>query len=140
MIYSPQVPVIRDDEGELLEEPYRVSILTVPAVNAGAVRSNEPHNVDKIASTMIGRIEKLLSVAVIHRHRRLILGAWGCGVFKNDPAQVVRWFYDHLTENPAFQGVFENVVFAVTDWSEERRFIGPFEGTVGSGVVTKVTG
>ncbi len=26
----------------------------------------------------------------------------------------------------AFKGVFETVVFAITDWSEERRFIGPF--------------
>ncbi len=25
-----------------------------------------------------------------------------------------------------FKGVFRTVVFAITDWSEDRRFVGPF--------------
>jgi uncharacterized protein (TIGR02452 family) len=29
-IYSPAVPVFRDDEGLLLEEPYTVAIITSP--------------------------------------------------------------------------------------------------------------
>ena len=29
-----------------------------------------------------------------------------------------------------FEGVFRAVVFAITDWSEEKRFIGPFEETL----------
>ncbi len=132
MIYSPQVPVIRDDEGVLLDESYCVSFLTSPAVNAGAVRKNDPKNNDKIAPTMISRIEKLLSVAAIYGHDCLVLGAWGCGVFKNDPVDVAGWFYDHLVGNPAFKGQFKKVVFAVTDWSEERRFIGPFEERFGA--------
>jgi uncharacterized protein (TIGR02452 family) len=127
MIYSPRVPVIRDDDGVLLDEPYCASFLTAPAVNAGTVRRNEPHNVDKIAPTNIERMEKLLSVAVVHGHDTLILGAWGCGVSRNDPADVARWFYDHLVDNPIFQGRFKKVVFAITDWSDERRFIGPLE-------------
>jgi uncharacterized protein (TIGR02452 family) len=127
MIYSPKVPVIRDDDGVLLDEPYCVSFLTVPAVNAGAVRNNEPEHADRIAPTMIGRMEKLLSVAVVHGHDTLILGAWGCGVFKNDSAEVAQWFYDHLVTSSNFRGRFQTVVFAVTDWSDERRFIGPFE-------------
>jgi len=133
VIYSPKVPVIRDDEGTLLDQPYCVSFLTVRAVNAGAVRKNDNKNVDKIAPTMISRMEKLLSVAAIHGHECLVLGAWGCGVFKNDSADVAAWFYDHLVDSPVFQGLFKTVVFAVTDWSEERRFIGPFEERFGKG-------
>jgi uncharacterized protein (TIGR02452 family) len=38
MIYSPQVPVLRDDGDQLLEAPYLVSFVTAPAVNAGVVR------------------------------------------------------------------------------------------------------
>src|SRR5262245_22359020 len=33
MLYSPKVPVFRDDDGELLEEPYLASFITSPAVN-----------------------------------------------------------------------------------------------------------
>lgn len=39
MIYSPEVPVFRDDQGTLLEKPYQVDFLTAPAVNAGVVRA-----------------------------------------------------------------------------------------------------
>jgi uncharacterized protein (TIGR02452 family) len=81
---------------------------------------------------MIRRMEQLLSIAVIHGHDHLILGAWGCGVFKNDPADVAEGFYDHLA-GATFQKRFKAVVFAVTDWSDERRFIGPFEKRFGGG-------
>jgi len=37
MIYSPRVPVFRDDAGSLLKEPYFMDIITAPAVNAGVV-------------------------------------------------------------------------------------------------------
>jgi uncharacterized protein (TIGR02452 family) len=36
MIYSPDVPVFRDDEDMLLERPYPLSFVTAPAVNVGA--------------------------------------------------------------------------------------------------------
>lgn len=60
------------------------------------------------------------------------MGAWGCGVFKNDTASVARQFRHHLVEGGAFRGAFRKVVFAVTDWSEERRFIGPFLAEFGN--------
>ena len=115
MIYSPAVPVIRDDDDQLLAAPYPVSMITAPAVNAGAVRANEPQNVSQIEPTMFGRIEKVLSLAVIHGHRSLVLGAWGCGVFKNDPADVAKWFHFHLCGSGTFARAFDVVVFAVFD-------------------------
>jgi hypothetical protein len=42
VIYSPAVPVFRDDTGSLLEEPYPVSFLTCAAPNLGAILRNQP--------------------------------------------------------------------------------------------------
>jgi len=127
MIYSPQVPVIRDDDDKLLDKPFLVSILTVPAVNAGAVRKNgKKQEINKIESTMLQRTEKLLSVAAIHDYKVLILGAWGCGVFKNNPEDVARYFHYHLTENPLFIGLFEKIVFAVLDNTKNENIIDAF--------------
>ena len=61
MIYSPNVPVFRRDEGRLLTEPYLLSMLTAPAVNAGAVKKNEPASEPQIRSTMNRRIELVLA-------------------------------------------------------------------------------
>jgi uncharacterized protein (TIGR02452 family) len=115
MIYSPGVPVLRDDGDQLLEAPYLVSFVTAPAVNAGVVRRRGTEDVARIEDVMRGRIEKVLSLSVIHHHEILVLGAWGCGVFRNDPRDVARWFGDHLTDGGLFSGAFKKVVFAVLD-------------------------
>ncbi len=127
MIYSPSVPVFRNDNDELLSTPYVASIITAPAVNAGALRNNEPHHISKISEIMLGRIAKVLSLAVVHGHRQLVLGAWGCGVFKNDPASVADWFHRCLREDNTFRGAFDTVVFAVLDRTRSLEIIGPFE-------------
>jgi uncharacterized protein (TIGR02452 family) len=127
LIYSPQVPVFRDDDDRLQESAWRVSVLTAPAVNAGAVLDNEPENIPRIQETMLRRMEKLLSIAVVHGHAALVLGAWGCGVFRNDPASVARWFHYHLFENDTFRNAFDTVVFAVLDHGPELANLKPFQ-------------
>ncbi|MGB3642217.1 MAG: TIGR02452 family protein, partial [Rivularia sp. (in: cyanobacteria)] len=132
MIYSPQVPVIRDDNDQLLDKPFLISILTVPAVNAGAVRKNgKKQEMNKIESTMLQRTEKLLSVAAFNNYKVLVLGAWGCGVFKNNPDDVAGYFHYHLVENPKFSGLFEKVVFAVLDNTKDESVINAFRKKFG---------
>lgn len=127
MIYSPQVPVIRDDDDKLLDKPFLVSILTAPAVNAGAVKQKgNQEEIARIESTMLARTEKLLSIAAIQGYKVLVLGAWGCGVFKNNPENVARYFYHHLVENSQLNCFFEKVVFAVLDPSRDGATINSF--------------
>lgn len=57
------------------------------------------------------RAERVLRVAAAHGHRQIVLGAWGCGVFRNSPAVVAGAFQHALTRVPAF----ERIVFAVLD-------------------------
>jgi len=111
MIYSPQVPVLKDEDGNLLDEPVPVSVVTSPAVNAGVVRRNEPENIDRIEPVMKLRIEKLLALCRKHSHDVLVLGAWGCGVFQNEPAMIARLFHEAL--NGPFKNAFKRIVFAV---------------------------
>lgn len=127
MIYSPDVPVFRDDRDGLLEQAYLVSFLTVPAVNAGAVARNERHNLPHIEPVMVARIERLLALAVVHGHDTLVLGAWGCGVFANNPVDVASWFAQHLLNEGLYRGAFRKVVFAVLDSTPSRTTIRPFQ-------------
>jgi uncharacterized protein (TIGR02452 family) len=115
MIYSPRVPVFRDDDDCLIEEPWSVAMITAPAVNAGAVRANEPGSVQQIAETMSRRIASVLGLAAHHGHDALVLGAWGCGVFANDPHEVAELFANHLLGEGRFARAFSEVVFAVFD-------------------------
>ncbi|MHA1143962.1 MAG: TIGR02452 family protein [Candidatus Helarchaeota archaeon] len=128
LIYSPMVPVFRDDDGGLLDSPYRLSIITAPAVNAGAVRRNEPKKISFIKQVMVDRIEKILSLGVIHGHSVLVLGAWGCGVFRNNPDDVARYFHGHLAGSGLFKNAFQKIVFAILDNSRSERILRPFSG------------
>lgn len=115
MIVSPRVPVFRDDADRLLDEPFEVTILTSPAPNAGAIMKSEPGSSDRIEQTFRNRMEHVLSAAVLFEQTALVLGAWGCGVFANDPAMVARLFAESLLGDGHFATAFEHVTFAVLD-------------------------
>lgn len=126
LLYSPAVPVIRDDDGVLLEQPYFLSIITAAAVYASHVPQARRA---EITGVMWQRILKVLAAGVAHGHDAIILGAWGCGAFGNDGNEIARLFHTALDEN--FRGAYRKVVFAIVDWSVEQRFIGPFEEVFG---------
>ncbi|MDQ1921114.1 TIGR02452 family protein [Massilia pseudoviolaceinigra] len=123
MIYSPKVPVFRDDAYAFLDTPYLASMVTAPAVNRGALARNEPERMQDVAPCMLQRIDKLLALALHHGHQDLILGAWGCGVFGNLPEEMGGWFAAHLLHNPRYRNAFRHVTFAVLD----RKDIGTFD-------------
>ncbi len=127
MLYSDRVPVFRDDADELLDSSYFVSIITAPAVNAGAIKHRGGPVGEKIAAVMQGRIEKILSIATIHNQQVLILGAWGCGVFKNSPEAVASYFKHYLLDIATFRGAFQKVVFAIYDRSPEHTTLAAFK-------------
>jgi uncharacterized protein (TIGR02452 family) len=127
MIVSPDVPVFRDDTGALLDEPYFLSIVTAPAVNAGALLKNSPHLAPQILPTMKSRVEKLLALAAHLNYEHLLLGAWGCGVFRNEPESIGSLFASALLKDDRFRGRFRSVHFAVLDRTEGREIIRPFE-------------
>jgi len=123
MIYSPQVPVFRKDKGELLSKPVLCNFITSPAVNAGVVKRQEPERSNEIFGAMDVRMDKMLSLALYQGNETLILGAWGCGVFKNDPKEIAELFKKHL--HGKYKNKFKRVVFAILSKKEEM--IKPFE-------------
>jgi uncharacterized protein (TIGR02452 family) len=118
MIYSPVCPVFRNDAGGWLPQPYLVDFITSPAPNAGVVTRNEPEHRDHIVPTLRERAGKVLALALHQGCDALVLGAWGCGVFQNDPATVATVFYDYLRPAGEFAGRFRHVLFAVYDTSK----------------------
>lgn len=126
MIYSPRVPVIRDDEDRLLDQYYVSSFITAPAVNAGIVKDRGDADDQQIESVMKERIRYILDVAATNGHRTIVLGAYGCGVFRNDPAVVAKYFHDVLV-GEGFSHSFERIVFAVYDRSAGQRTLKAFQ-------------
>jgi uncharacterized protein (TIGR02452 family) len=124
VIRSPNVPVFRSDDGELLEQPWTMTVLTCAAVNGVALQRHAPERLAEVPQAMKRRTDRVLAVAAAHDVRRFILGAWGCGAFGLEPEMMACIFRDALLG--AYRGVFEEIAFAITDWSPDERFISPF--------------
>ncbi|MEK8021409.1 MAG: TIGR02452 family protein, partial [Candidatus Parabeggiatoa sp.] len=69
---------------------------------------------------------KILSLAASYGCDALVLGAWGCGVFRNDPEMVAKAFYEHLYPQGAFWGFFQKVLFSVLDTSSQQKTVKAF--------------
>jgi uncharacterized protein (TIGR02452 family) len=109
VIYSPAVPFIRDEHNVFLENTFTLSIISAPAPNLNGVKKEGIE--DLIKGILRERSIRILKIAAAQGHKNIILGAWGCGAFGNDPETVAEAFKLALEKVPAF----EHVCFAVYD-------------------------
>ena len=126
MVFSPHVPVFRSDQGdlELLSRPYTCSMITSCAVNFNmGMMSKQIKPQDKLIAqqVMITRALRVLEVAAHHEIDELVLGAWGCGLFKNDPKEVAKAFHAALIA-PKMERRFKTVVIAIPNDKESKTF------------------
>ncbi len=102
VIISPDVVVFRDGKGELLDEPFMISVISCSAPNLRF--GLEGKTEEEYKAMMQERIEGIIRCAVSNGYQNIILGAFGCGAFKNDAALVSDDFYRALT-GPAGRGL-----------------------------------
>src|SRR4051812_4685317 len=132
MILSPGCPIFRDDDGTLLDEPQMVAFITSAAPNAGAAADNRPEELSSIPGVFRRRSEYVLALASSQGYRQLVLGAWGCGVFRNDPGVVAGWFATHLRRG-SWSSRFDRVVFSVLDTSPSQSTLTAFRRALSRG-------
>ena len=119
IIYTQNVVVLKDDDYNVLPSPFHVDVITCAAPNLRESPSNRYNRNDgeavhispeKLLELHVKRARKILSAAAANGAEVLILGAFGCGAFRNDPA-VVAAAYQQLL--PHFRNHFKTVEFAV---------------------------
>ncbi|KAI4138735.1 MAG: hypothetical protein L6R39_006642 [Caloplaca ligustica] len=127
-IYSPTVVVLRDSLAkghQLLDLSHPEKLPVVSVVSVAAIRDpsverrlgdgEEIYCNGDDRNLMRSKIRMILRVAAAKGHRKLVLGALGCGAFGNPPGEVVRLWKELLTEPEFSGGWWEHVVFAVLD-------------------------
>ncbi len=117
-ILSPQVPVFRSETGSLFDTPLLADFITCAAPYTPTV--GQPTAGDLLRN----RIHRVFAIAKAYGYSSLILGAWGCGAFGNDPNRTARDFREAIEGD--FNGQFASIVFAIADWSDDRKFLSPF--------------
>ena len=124
-IYTPDVCVFKSDinfpEPLPQNEWWNVNVITCAAPNLRERPSNamNPHAGDKAAKVTPAELEKLLTsriqrifeVAVANGNEVMILGAFGCGAFRNPPEIVAKVFKSVMQNYTKYFDVIEYAVY-----------------------------
>lgn len=96
MIYLDGVTFFKDDNGKKVQEVV-CDLITSPAPNAGVAKNRgiSERDIDVALKT---RIYNIIQLAVDKKAKHLALGAFGCGVFKNDSARVAMHFKNAINQ------------------------------------------
>lgn len=123
-IYSPEVVFFRDETFRLTDTPVAASVLTLPAVNMGQV-IQKGESVEEAKQVMRRRMKLALAIFAEQKAKHLVLGAYGCGVFQNDPKEIAGWWNELLEEGMGRH--FASVFHAVLDRSRDGACIKAFQ-------------
>lgn len=119
IIYSPNIHIIKSDNYNNLYRPFVVDVITCAAPNLRETPANaynhERGEKPKISDAELLKLHEnrgrnILRVAAEHGNETVILGAFGCGAFKNKP-EIVAQAYKNIL--PEFINNFKNIEFAV---------------------------
>ena len=111
-LYTKDAIFFKDKEYDY-REPVECDVVTIAAINLNENAKYDPvQNVKDYRNVTKDKIRLMISLAAKNDVKNLILGAWGCGVFKNDPKLMAQYFSEVLV-GEGYNVNFKNVVFAI---------------------------
>lgn len=121
-VYTPNAILFREDEKQgfrLMEKPIKMSFISVAGLNRPKLTADGTHIVESLVPAVKNKIRTILRIGIKNKHDSLILGALGCGAFRNPPRHVAQIFHDVLKEDE-FRGRFCKIIFAILEDHNSR--------------------
>lgn len=119
IIYTPNVPILKTDDYDMLTDIVYLDVLTCAAPNLrekNVSKYNQEREPapditdDELYALHVSRAKQILNVAAMNKVDVLILGAFGCGAFRNNPVVVAKAYADVL---PIYEKQFKTIEFAI---------------------------
>ena len=115
-VYTPEAIYFRESEQKgyaLLDNPVSLSFITVAGMNRPDLTA-EGMIADYHVEPIKNKIRTIFRIGLAHGHDSLVLGALGCGAFRNPPRHVARLFHEVMDELE-FKNKYRRIVFAILD-------------------------
>jgi uncharacterized protein (TIGR02452 family) len=87
--------------------PIKSDVITIAAENLSFKPKDK--NYQKITKD---KIRLMLSIPYLHGAQNLILGAWGCGVFNNNPNDIAQYFKEIIIDEN-YGSLYKSIIFAI---------------------------
>lgn len=119
-LYTNNAKFFKDRNYDYIE-PIECDVMTIAAFNLNEMghflgkrvaKFSELNKTISYEDNTKDKIRLMLSIPSRFNVKNLVLGAWGCGVYKNEPERMATYFHDIIT-NEGYQGLYDNIVFAV---------------------------
>jgi len=115
-IYSPQVTIYKGPASEYYQcyhEPSYTNVISVSAVNHPKIEKD-----GKMSKSMVyltkDKIRAIFRIAILNKHSKLILTAFGCGAYNNPASHVAEIFKEVINEDE-FIHSFKEIAFCILD-------------------------
>ncbi|GEM_PF-4922342 len=109
-LYSEAITVASLDK-EKLQKQFKINVISSAAYNLAYESNDNPDSTLYLIGTIF-KIINQLRTAKKHGQRHLVLSAFGCGAFKNDP-NLIADIYNSAINEYEFQGCFDTICFAI---------------------------
>ena len=109
VIVTPVVTVVKDERYKDLKDPFSVAMIAAAAVRQPQLSHDGTYNKYDY-DLMLNTIDTIFRTAYELNYETLVLGALGCGAFRNPPHEVVKMFNICIKK---YEGCFKNITFAV---------------------------
>lgn len=111
-IFSPDVTVFRNSDYSLKDFPFKVSIISIPALRNP--KMDKDHKLqDRESSILRNKIKTILNIAIENNLFNIVLGAIGCGAYNNPPSEIAEIFFDIILKDRYYKNAFEHIYFAI---------------------------
>ena len=120
-IYSGRVTFFRTgarNGDALVETPFECAVVSVAAINRPDL-TGDGRLIDWAVKATKSKIRTMLRIGLLHGHDAIVLGAWGCGAFRNPPEHMAQLFHEVLRE-AEFAEKYSIVRFAVIEDHNSR--------------------
>lgn len=111
--YHPNVPFIRDVNFEFLDKPYYMGVISMAMLRHKINAKTNTASGTEAYKAVYKKIDTLLATAYLYGHDAVVLGAWGCGAFGNDPSKVSQIFKDVIEDK--YEKTFKRILFGIVD-------------------------
>ena len=131
IIYTPDVLVLKDKNYHRIrkDQMFYVDVITCAApnlrekpsnlYNAGASKTPLTLTDEELYNIHVQRAKRIFDVARAHDIDYLVLGAFGCGAFKNNPEIVAKAYKDVI---PEYLQYFKVIDFAIIDGKNSNNY------------------
>jgi uncharacterized protein (TIGR02452 family) len=122
-VYTPDAVVFRGTEQDgypLLDAYYRMSFIAVPAMSHPNLERIETSDgfawriVPELVDGTKNKMRTIFRIGLLHGHDALVLGAFGCGAFRN-PANHIAQLFHEVMEEEEFKNRYKLICFAIIE-------------------------